>query len=131
MPNILVMEIGPTMGQVVPVRVVQQTHRTSKFGHGGSFLSVSGEISLHSSSVPEFPAYYAPGGETVVVYVRGGDHNGDDRVICVPVEIIASLKQAVLDYNKYFNPEEDIEGLIFLADKECKVTPAKEEAEAN
>jgi len=119
----IVIEVGPKMGQEIPIRIVEQTCRQAEFGNGGVYTSLGAPLVLCSNGMPEFACGSRADCRTAL-YVRGVDRTKDDRIVAVPSSVIDDIKAIVMAFNKEYDSENANSGIVYWNDIGAKVTPA-------
>ena len=109
----LKLECQKVFGELVAVRVVEQTHRNEAFGSSSNnrneafgsssnkmFVATNGYV-LRSDSCPAWD-----GGVPQTVYLRGYKNGWDNSIFYVPLADFDKIAFAVREYNKTFSGEE-------------------------
>lgn len=88
------------------IRIVEQTHRNSEFGNGGSQFISSDGFKLDSWICPEFVRDN--------LYVRGSNEKKDKTNILVGSDNIERIKKAVSEYNEAFSDAKMKSGVVVI-----------------
>jgi len=79
----------------ITFQIIEQSHRGSNFGDESSDFSASNGIVLASSLFPQI-GYTA-------FYVRGTNHDEDDKILKTTSKTFERIQFAIQEYNNFFN----------------------------
>ena len=82
---------------IVSFKIEEQSHKCNEFGNGSSFFKTTSNIDLDSVSCPAI-SY-----DSKVFYCRGHDTLPDKYIIEVTPSIWEEIKEAVKEYNEYYD----------------------------